>query len=189
MEKKGLIMGLANSRSIAWGIAKVLHDSGAELALTYQGDALFKKVKPLAEELNASLVLSCDMHDATTVEKTFDTIQKQWGRLDFLVHAIAFSDKDELKGRYVDTTRENFLNTMDVSCYSFTVVSRYAAEMMQDGGSLLTLTYHGSTRVMPHYNVMGLQKLHWKQVCAIWLLIWASIIFVLMDFLLGHCAL
>ncbi len=157
--KRGLIMGVANSRSIAWGIAKTLHDQGAELAFTYQGEALGKRVKPLAESVGSSLILPCDVSDVDTVKSVFNTLSDEWGSLDFVVHAIGFSDKSELKGRYVDaTTRENFIQTMVISAYSFTEVAQLAAPLMSNGGSLLTLTYGGSTRVMPNYNVMGVAK-------------------------------
>lgn len=156
--KRGLIMGVANDRSIAWGIASTLAQHGAELAFTYQGDALLKRVKPLAEQVNAPLLLPCDVTDEASVDATFAAIEKEWGKLDFLVHAIAFSDKNELDGLYLDTTRANFLRTMDISCYSFTAVAQRAVPLMKDGGSLLTLSYYGAERVMPHYNVMGVAK-------------------------------
>jgi enoyl-[acyl-carrier protein] reductase I len=156
--KKGLIMGVANERSIAWGIARTLNAHGAELAFTYQGDALQKRVAPLAESVGSDIVLPCDVTDAASMDAVFATIGKTWGKLDFLVHAIAYSDKDQLKGRYVDTSRDNFAMTMDISCYSFTAVCQRAAALMTDGGSLLTLTYFGAERVMPHYNVMGVAK-------------------------------
>jgi len=156
--KMGLIMGVANNRSIAWGIAQALHAHGAELAFTFQGEALEKRVRPLAQSVGSDIVLPCDVTEAESVDGVFAVLEQRWGRLDFLVHAIAYSDKDQLKGRYVDTTRENFLKTMDISCYSFTKVCRRAAPLMTDGGSLVTLTYAGSERVMPHYNVMGVAK-------------------------------
>ncbi len=156
--KRGLIMGVANDRSIAWGIASTLAQHGAELAFTYQGDALLKRVKPLAEQVKAPLLLPCDVTDEASVDATFAAIEKEWGKLDFLVHAIAFSDKSELDGLYLDTTRANFLRTMDISCYSFTAVAQRAVPLMKDGGSLLTLSYYGAERVMPHYNVMGVAK-------------------------------
>lgn len=156
--KKGLIMGVANDRSIAWGIAKMAADHGAELAFTFQGEALEKRVRPLAESIGGSLVLPCDVTDAASMDAVFDEIGKSWGKLDFVVHAIAYSDKDELKGQYVDTSRENFLRSLDISCFSFTDVCKRASAMMPDGGSLLTLTYYGAERVMPHYNVMGVAK-------------------------------
>jgi enoyl-[acyl-carrier protein] reductase I len=157
--KRGLIMGVANDHSIAWGIAKTLADHGAELAFTYQGEALGKRVKPLAKSLNAELVLPCDVEDLTSVDSVFSTLREKWGGLDFLVHAIAFSDKNELKGLYADTTRENFSRTMLISCFSFTELAKRAADLMPaSGGSIITLTYGGSTRVMPNYNVMGVAK-------------------------------
>ncbi|CAO3350852.1 enoyl-ACP reductase FabI [Azospirillum melinis] len=156
--KRGLIMGVANDRSIAWGIASALAQHGAELAFTYQGDALLKRVKPLAEQVGAKLVLPCDVTDEASIDATFAAIEQDWGKLDFVVHAIAFSDKNELDGLYLDTTRANFLRTMDISCYSFTAVAQRAVPLMKDGGSLLTLSYYGAERVMPHYNVMGVAK-------------------------------
>ncbi len=156
--KRGLIMGVANNRSIAWGIAKACHDQGAEIAFTYQGDALKKRVVPLAESVNSNLVLPCDVTDPASMEATFKTIEEEWGGLDFVVHAIAFSDKNELDGRYVDTSVENFNKTMEISCYSFTAVAKHAEKLMNNGGSLLTLTYYGAEKVMPHYNVMGVAK-------------------------------
>jgi enoyl-[acyl-carrier protein] reductase I len=156
--KRGLVMGVANDRSIAWGIAKAVAQHGGELAFTYQGEALEKRVRPLAESIGSKLVLPCDVTDAASLDATFRTLSTTWGRLDFVVHAIAFSDKDELKGKYVDTTRDNFLRTMEISCYSFTDLCRRAAPLMSEGGSLLTLTYVGAERVMPHYNVMGVAK-------------------------------
>jgi enoyl-[acyl-carrier protein] reductase I len=156
--KRGLIMGVANNRSIAWGIAKAVAAQGAELAFTYQGDALKKRVEPLAAELGSRLVLPCDVTDPNSMDAVFRSIETQWGRLDFLVHAIAFSDKNELDGRYVDTTEKNFTQTMLISCYSFTALARRAEKLMPAGGSLLTLTYYGAEKVMPHYNVMGVAK-------------------------------
>jgi enoyl-[acyl-carrier protein] reductase I len=156
--KRGLIMGVANDRSIAWGIASTLATHGAELAFTYQGEALGKRVLPLAARLGSDHVIECDVTDMASVDKAFAMLDKAWGGLDFVVHAIAFSDKDELKGRYVDTSRDNFLRTMEISCYSFTAVAQRAQAMMNDGGSLITLTYYGAERVMPHYNVMGVAK-------------------------------
>jgi len=156
--KKGLVMGVANERSIAWGIAKSCNDHGAELAFTYQGEALEKRVRPLAKSIGSDMVLPCDVTDKASVDATFEEISKRWGGLDFLVHCIAFSNKDELKGRYLDTTPENFNLTMNVSCYSFTAVAQRAVPLMKNGGSLLTLTYYGAERVMPHYNVMGVAK-------------------------------
>lgn len=156
--KKGLIMGVANDRSIAWGIAKAVHAQGAELAFTYQGEALEKRVRPLAEEVGSQIVVPCDVTDEASIDATFKEIEAKWGKLDFVVHAIAFSDKSELDGLYLNTTRANFLKTMDISVYSFTAVCQRAVALMNDGGSLLTLTYYGAERVMPHYNVMGVAK-------------------------------
>ena len=156
--KRGLVMGVANERSIAWGIAKAVAQHGGEMAFTYQGDALEKRVRPLAESVGSKHVLSCDVTDPASLESVFKTLAASWGRLDFVVHAIAFSDKDELKGKYVDTSRDNFLRTMEISCFSFTDVCRRAAPLMTEGGSLLTLTYLGAERVTPHYNVMGVAK-------------------------------
>ena len=156
--KQGLIMGVANERSIAWGIAKALHDHGAELAFTYQGEALRKRVQPLALSLDSDFVLEADVGSEASLDLVFAALAERWGRLDFVVHAIAFSDKDELKGKYLYTTRANFLRTLEISCYSFTDVCRRAAPLMTAGGSLLTLTYAGAERVMPHYNVMGVAK-------------------------------
>ncbi len=156
--KKGLIMGVANDRSIAWGIARAASEQGAELAFTYQGDALLKRVSPLAESVGSSMVIPCDVTDVTSLDATFASVKEAWGGLDFVVHAIAFSDKEELKGRYLDTSAENFQATMNISCYSFTAVCQRAAPLMNAGGSLLTLTYFGAERVMPHYNVMGVAK-------------------------------
>ncbi|AHB48380.1 enoyl-ACP reductase [Hyphomicrobium nitrativorans NL23] len=156
--KRGLIMGVANNRSIAWGIAKAVVAQGAEVALTYQGDALKKRVQPLAAELGTNVVLPCDVTDKASVDALFAELERTWGRLDFLVHAIAFSDKNELDGRYVDTSEENFTQTMLVSCYSLTALARRAEKLMTDGGSIITLTYYGAEKVMPHYNVMGVAK-------------------------------
>src|SRR3954453_5637474 len=157
--KRGLIMGIANDHSIAWGIARALAAQGAEMAFTYQGDALGKRVKPLAEQLKVDTVLPCDVEDIASVDAVFDALHKKWGGLDFLVHAIGFSDKNELKGRYADTSRENFSRTMVISCFSFTELAKRAAELMPEtGGSMITLTFGGSTRVMPNYNVMGVAK-------------------------------
>ena len=156
--KRGLIMGLANDKSIAWGIAKSLADAGAELAFSYQGDALKKRVDPLAAQLGSEIVLPCDVSDEASIDTLFDELQKRWGTLDFIVHAIGFSDKNELRGRYVDTSRANFQLSMDISVYSFTAVVQRAEKMMNEGGSCLTLTYYGAERVMPHYNVMGVAK-------------------------------
>ena len=156
--KRGLIMGVANDHSIAWGIAQALHAHGAEMAFTYQGEAFGRRVRPLADKVGASLVLPCDVEDSVSVDSVFDAMKAEWGTIDFIVHAIGFSDKSELKGLYADTTKENFIRTMVISCYSFTEVARKAAAMMNDGGSMITLTYAGSVRVMPNYNVMGVAK-------------------------------
>ena len=156
--KKGLVMGVANERSIAWGIAKACHEHGAQLAFTFQGEALEKRVRPLANSVGAKIILPCDVTDPASIDAVFSEIAKSWGELDFLVHAIAFSNKDELRGRYLDTTPDNFQLTMNVSCYSFTAVAQRAVPLMKNGGSLLTLTYYGAERVIPHYNVMGIAK-------------------------------
>ncbi|MCO5135651.1 MAG: enoyl-ACP reductase FabI [Phyllobacteriaceae bacterium] len=156
--KRGLIMGVANDHSIAWGIAKKLAEHGAELAFTYQGEAFGRRVKPLAESVGAGLLLPCDVEDIESVDAVFESLAGEWGGLDFIVHAIGFSDKSELKGLYADTTRANFSRTMVISCFSFTEVARRAAGLMNNGGAMLTLTYGGSTRVMPNYNVMGVAK-------------------------------
>ncbi|HUN11094.1 MAG TPA: enoyl-ACP reductase FabI [Rhabdaerophilum sp.] len=156
--KRGLIMGVANKMSIAWGIARAAHAAGAELAFTYQGDALKKRVEPLAAELGAQVVGHCDVTDGATVDAVFAEVERLWGKIDFLVHAIAFSDKDELTGRYVETTEGNFTKTMLISCYSLTAVAQRAEKLMKDGGSILTLTYYGAEKWMPHYNVMGVAK-------------------------------
>jgi enoyl-[acyl-carrier protein] reductase I len=156
--KRGLIMGLANDKSIAWGIARALAEQGAEIAFSYQGEALKKRVEPLAASIGMSEFIECDVSDEGSVDALFARLQALWGRIDFLVHAIGFSDKNELRGRYVDTSRSNFLMTMDISVYSFTAVCKRAAAMMPEGGSLLTLTYYGAEKVMPHYNVMGIAK-------------------------------
>lgn len=156
--KRGLIMGVANERSIAWGIASAVHAHGATLAFTYQGEVLEKRVRPLAESVNSEIVLPCDVTDDDSVDAVFAAVEKQWGHLDFLVHAIAYADKEELKGKYLNTSRDNFVRSLDISCYSFTAVSQRAVPLMKNGGSLLTLTYYGAERVMPHYNVMGVAK-------------------------------
>ncbi|MGR3622961.1 enoyl-ACP reductase FabI [Pseudophaeobacter sp.] len=156
--KRGLIMGLANDKSIAWGIAKACADAGAELAFSYQGDALKKRVLPLAEQLGSDIVLPCDVSDEASMDALFASLEEKWGKLDFVVHAIGFSDKNELRGRYVDTSRNNFQMTMDISVYSFTAIAKRAEKMMGEGGSMLTLTYYGAEQVMPHYNVMGVAK-------------------------------
>jgi enoyl-[acyl-carrier protein] reductase I len=156
--KRGLVMGVANNRSIAWGIAKAAHLAGAELAFTYQGEALEKRVRPLARDLDAQVVGHCDVTDSASIDAVFAEVRRIWGRLDFLVHCIAFSDKDELTGRYVDTSAENFSKSLLISCYSFTAVAQRAETLMTEGGSMLTLTYYGAEKWMPHYNVMGVAK-------------------------------
>jgi len=156
--KKGLIMGLANDKSIAWGIAAACAAQGADLAITYQGEIMKKRAEPLANSLGASILWSCDVLDDESLSNLFKEIESKWGKLDFVVHAIAFSDKNELKGRYCDTSMDNFLNTMNVSCYSFTKLAKMAAPLMKDGGSLVTLSYYGAEKYMPHYNVMGVAK-------------------------------
>lgn len=156
--KRGVILGVANNRSIAWGIAKACSDAGAEVAMTWQGDALKKRVEPLAQELGAFMAGHCDVTEPATIDAVIDALEAKWGKIDFVVHAIAFSDKDELTGRYVDTSRDNFARTMDISVYSFTAVAQRAERIMNDGGSLVTLTYYGAEKVMPHYNVMGVAK-------------------------------
>ncbi|WP_438990035.1 enoyl-ACP reductase FabI [Lentibacter sp.] len=156
--KRGLIMGLANDKSIAWGIAKACAEAGAELAFSYQGEALLKRVTPLAAQLGSSLVVPCDVADEASMDALFETLKAEWGQLDFVVHAIGFSDKNELRGRYVETSRDNFTMTMDISVYSFTAIMQRAEKMMSEGGSALTLTYYGAEQVMPHYNVMGVAK-------------------------------
>lgn len=156
--KRGLVMGVANNRSIAWGIARACADQGAELAFTFQGEALRKRVVPLAQSVGSDIVLPCDVADMDSIDAVFAEIEKQWGKIDFLVHAIAYADKTELTGRYVDTSRENFAKSLDISCYSFTAIAQRAEKLMPDGGSLVTLTYYGAEKVMPHYNVMGIAK-------------------------------
>jgi len=156
--KRGLIMGVANDKSLAWGIAKYLSAQGADLAFSFQGEALERRVRPLAASLGSKLVLPCDVTDVLSMDTLFDTLKKEWGTLDFFVHAIAFSDKNELKGKYVDTSLDNFLLTMNVSCYSFTALARRAAGLMTNGGSMISLTYYGAEKVVPHYNVMGVAK-------------------------------
>ncbi|MEM7190280.1 MAG: enoyl-ACP reductase FabI [Pseudomonadota bacterium] len=156
--KRGLVMGVANDKSIAWGIAQACHEHGAELAFTYQGDALKKRVDPLAASVGSEIVLPCDVTDAASMDAVFAEVEARWGRLDFLLHAIAYADKAELKGRYVDTSAENFAMSMNISCYSFTAIAQRAEKLMSDGGSMLTLTYYGAEKVMPHYNVMGVAK-------------------------------
>ena len=156
--KKGLVMGVANSHSIAWGMAKALHDSGAELAFTYQGDAFGKRVKPLAESIGSDILIDCDVTNEDNLDEVFSTLKDKWGELDFVIHASAYSDKNELQGRYVDTSLDNFLMSMHISCYSFTSVMRRAKDLMKNGGSAVTLTYYGAEKVMPNYNVMGVAK-------------------------------
>lgn len=156
--KRGLIMGLANDKSLAWGISKALHAQGAQLAFSYQGDALAKRVRPLAEELGSDFLIDCDVSDMGKLDAAFDEIKAKWGKLDFVVHAIAYSDKNDLRGLYVDTSMENFLLTMNISAYSFVAVAKRARELMSEGGSLLTLSYYGAEKVIPHYNVMGVAK-------------------------------
>ena len=151
-------MGVANERSISWAIAKKAYEYGAELAFTYQGDALGKRVIPLGKSVGSNIILPCEVSEASSIKNVFEKINSEWGKLDFVIHGIAFSDKEELKGQYIDTTRSNFTNTMEISVYSFTEVSKFAVPLMNEGGSLLTLTYYGSERVMPHYNVMGVAK-------------------------------
>ncbi|MCP1469070.1 enoyl-[acyl-carrier protein] reductase I [Sphingobium sp. OAS761] len=156
--KRGLIMGLANDKSLAWGISKALHAQGAELAFSYQGEALAKRVRPLAEQLGSDFLIDCDVSDMARLDEAFDEMRTRWGTLDFVVHAIGFSDKNELRGKYVDTSLDNFLMTMNISAYSFVAVARRARDMMPNGGSLLTLSYYGAEKVIPHYNVMGVAK-------------------------------
>ncbi len=156
--KRGLVMGVANDRSIAWGIAEAAAQNGAELAFTYQGEALEKRVRPLAERVGSKIVVPCDVTDENSIDSAFKTLEEEWGQIDFVVHAIAFSDKNELDGMYLNTSRDNFLRTMDISVYSFTAVAQRAVPLMSEGGSLLTLTYYGAEQVMPHYNVMGVAK-------------------------------
>ena len=156
--KRGIVMGVANDRSIAWGIAEAVAKQGAEIAFTYQGDALEKRVRPLAEKVGSNIIIPCDVSSDEAIEETFRLLKEKWDTIDFIVHAIAYSDKEELKGEYVDTTRENFYKTMDISVYSFTAIAQRAAKMMPNGGSMITLTYYGAEKVMPHYNVMGVAK-------------------------------
>jgi enoyl-[acyl-carrier protein] reductase I len=156
--KRGLVMGVANDRSIAWGIAKAVRDQGAEVAFTYQGEALEKRVRPLAASIGSEIVLPCDVTDDASIDAVFGELSSSWGEMDFLVHAIAYADKDELKGKYLNTSKENFSRSLDISCYSLTAVAQRVVPMMRTGGSLLTLTYYGAERVMPHYNVMGVAK-------------------------------
>ena len=156
--KKGLVMGVANDRSLAWGITRALHENGAELAFTYQNDILLKRVRPLAASVDSDIVLECDVSDDASIDGVFTALGREWDAVDFVVHAIAFSDKNELSGRYIETTAENFAQTLAISCYSFTAVCRAAAPLMKSGGSIITLTYYGAERVVPHYNVMGIAK-------------------------------
>ena len=156
--KRGIVMGVANDRSIAWGIAEAVAKQGAEIAFTYQGNALEKRVRPLAEKVGSNIIIPCDVSSDKAIEETFKLLKEKWDTIDFIVHAIAYSDKEELKGEYVDTTRENFYKTMDISVYSFTAIAQRAAKMMPNGGSMITLTYYGAEKVMPHYNVMGVAK-------------------------------
>ena len=156
--KRGIVMGVANDRSIAWGIAEAVAKQGAEIAFTYQGDALEKRVRPLAEKVGSNIIIPCDVSSDEAIEETFKLLKEKWDTIDFIVHAIAYSDKEELKGEYVDTTRENFYKTMEISVYSFTAIAQRAAKMMPNGGSMITLTYYGAEKVMPHYNVMGVAK-------------------------------
>ena len=156
--KRGLVMGVANEKSIAWGMAKALHDAGAEMAFTYQGDAFGKRVKPLAESLGANIVVDCDVSKEEDLDTLFETLKSEWGEIDFIIHAIAYSNKDELQGRYADTTLDNFLRTMHISCYSFTSIMRRAKDLMSEGGAAVTLSYYGAEKVMPNYNVMGVAK-------------------------------
>ncbi|MGB4057021.1 MAG: SDR family oxidoreductase [Alphaproteobacteria bacterium] len=156
--KRGLVMGVANDHSIAWGMAETLHKHGAEMAFTYQGDAFGKRVKPLAESIGSKIILDCDVQNEESLDRTFEKLKNEWGSIDFLIHAIAYSNKDELQGRYVDTTLNNFLQTMHISCYSFTSVMRRAKDLMTEGGSAVTLSYYGAEKVMPSYNIMGVAK-------------------------------
>jgi len=156
--KIGIVMGVANERSLAWGVTKTLSDNGADIILTYQGEALKKRIVPLADKAKAKDVFECDVSEEESIKNTFDKIHKKYGKIDFIVHAIAYSDKEELKGKYIETSRNNFLQSMDISCYSFTSVANYASKIMNDGGSMLTLSYYGAEKVIPHYNVMGIAK-------------------------------
>jgi len=156
--KKGLIFGIANDHSIAWGIAKKLKENGAELAISYQNESLLKRVKPLADKVNANLLIECDFTKEGDIEKTVSTVSSKWNDIDFIIHAVAFSDKNELNGRYIDTSKNNFINSLNISCYSFTKLAKLMQPIMNDGGSLLTLSFYGSTKVMPNYNVMGVAK-------------------------------
>ncbi len=156
--KKGIIFGIANDHSIAWGIAKKLRENGANLAITYQNDSFLKRVKPLSEKLNAEMLIHCDFSDKNSIEECFKKINEKWNNIDFVIHAVAYSNKNELDGRFIDTSKENFINTMNISCYSFTAISKFASNMMNEGGSLITLSFYGSNKVMPNYNVMGIAK-------------------------------
>ena len=158
MGKRGLVMGVANEKSIAWGMAKALHDQGAEMAFTYQGEAFGKRVKPLVESIGGSILIDCDVTSEENLDAVFDRLKEEWGQIDFIIHAIAYSNKEELQGRYVDTTLDNFLKTMHISCHSFTSIMRRAKELMPEGGSAITLSYYGAEKVMPNYNVMGVAK-------------------------------
>ena len=156
--KIGIVMGVANERSLAWGVTKALANNGADIILSYQGEALKKRIVPLSEKVNAKDIFECDVSNEQSIKDTFDKIYKKYGKIDFIVHAIAYSDKEELKGKYIETSRKNFLQSMDISCYSFTAVANYASKIMNDGGSMLTLSYYGAEKVIPHYNVMGVAK-------------------------------
>ena len=156
--KIGIVMGVANDRSLAWGVTKALADNGADIILTYQGEALKKRIVPLSEKANAKDIYECDVADEQSIKNTFDDIHNKYGKIDFIVHAIAYSDKEELKGKYIETSKKNFLQSMEISCYSFTAVANYASNIMNDGGSMLTLSYYGAEKVIPHYNVMGVAK-------------------------------
>ena len=156
--KIGIVMGVANDRSLAWGVTKALSDNGADIILTYQGEALKKRIVPLSEKVNAKGIFECDVSNEESIRSTFDEIHNKYGKIDFIVHAIAYSDKEELKGKYIETSKKNFLQSMHISCYSFTAVANYASKIMNDGGSMLTLSYYGAEKVIPHYNVMGVAK-------------------------------
>ncbi|MCF8474193.1 MAG: enoyl-ACP reductase FabI [Emcibacter sp.] len=156
--KRGIVMGVANNRSIAWGIARKAAEQGAEIAFTYQGDALGKRVRPLAESIGSDIILPCDVTDGASIDAVFNELEKRWGKIDFLIHAIAYSEKTELTGRYIDTTPENFAISLNISCYSFTAIARRAERLMTDGGSMITLSYYGAEKVIPHYNIMGVAK-------------------------------
>lgn len=156
--KRGIVMGVANNRSIAWGIAKQAADEGAELAFTFQGEQLEKRVRPLADSIGSDIVMPCDVTDSASIDAVFAELEKKWGKLDFLIHAIAYSDKNELTGRYVDTSQDNFTKSLNISCYSFTAIAQRAEKLMSDGGSMVTLSYYGAEKVIPHYNVMGVAK-------------------------------